>query len=66
MGVMNLKSFIAVDWGTTNRRSWVIDGGVATAPIADVARPEGHTRQCSDTDALECVDRGHWMQSALL
>lgn len=35
MGGMNLEGFVAVDWGTTNRRLWVIDGGVAEAPVAD-------------------------------
>jgi len=27
--------FVAVDWGTTNRRAWIIDAGVAGAPIVD-------------------------------
>lgn len=27
--------YIAVDWGTTNRRAWKIDGGRATAEFAD-------------------------------
>lgn len=29
------EGFIAVDWGTTNRRAWRIDGGKVTAEFAD-------------------------------
>lgn len=29
------RGFVAVDWGTTNRRSWVVEGGIAGAPVTD-------------------------------
>ena len=36
MGTDFSNGFVAVDWGTTNRRAWVIDAaGVASAPVAD-------------------------------